>query len=252
MRLRTAVCLLLSCLVLFSCGSEAKTDASVLIAAVEKTDSLSRVKGSYQMEITFGTGATLYFASGEVCFDRDSKEAYASLSQTYLGDSSAVLNYYRSGTMISVDDGEAIENSESPEELFSLFPYCLIPQYDEKCSGLKKSSNGSADTYSFSRSDGKEMCDMIVGGDLYTLSAVITEPQTEKTEYGSVSCVYTLGENGLSSVRYEFSVILYDKEPYVPGYSTPTDRYTLTLNVTARLTFDAESEFSIPEYVSGS
>lgn len=247
LRIITAAVLLFSVL-LVSCGESKEIDVTPVRDAVSEMNGRNSVKGKYQLEITFGGGNVLYFSAGDVMFDRAGEKAFADLEHTYMGASSKLENYFSDGKMISVEDGKAISEKEDPDELFSLFPYCKIPDIGENPEGIKKISNSLGDMYEFSFEDGKKACDIIVGTEIYELAGVLKNPQKDKTEYGQVKCFYTVFGGKLKKCRYEFSVKLFDEIPYRPSYSVPEEEYTIDLDITANLTFDDSSEIKIPEY----
>ncbi len=221
-----------------SCGSQ-QADITPLVQAVEKTNSAPSHKGDYQLEITFGSGSVLYFSAGDIQFDRDKKTAQAELSTTYLGLSSKVTNRYSDGKMVSVDNGETLEFEESADEVFSHFPYCPIPLPNTSdCRDFQTVDSNGKNAFSFVIPDGKPICDMIIGSDLYELAAVIKEPQPHLTRYGEVACTYSYDQNGLLVAKYSFEVTLFDRQPYTPGHSAPEEEYTLTLKIVARISFD--------------
>lgn len=218
-------------------SNETAESAKELNSFADAVNSESRAEGEYLLSITFAN-AVLYHASGDVAWDREAKTAFADFSQTYLGDSSVMLNYFSDGKMISVDDGEVEESERDAEELFSKFPYFKVLTHDSSGGGITVGRNSTGTTYTFNRTDTKDIFDKLVGGDIYALVFSIQNPQPEKTQYGETQCVYMVVDGKLVSCRYEFDVKLFDTPAYVPGYSVPEDEYTIDLHVSAKITYE--------------
>lgn len=217
--------------------------------AVAATNSETRVSGKYMLEITFGDSAVLYYAMGNAAWDTDKKTASVFFDQTYLGESSVAANYFSDGKMISVDDGAVITTERESEMLFSRFPYAKLPEYSSEHGGITVSNSASGKTFTVMRSDTKELCNTVVGGDLYTIASVIKKPQPDKTQYGDTTCVYTVADGRVIGCRYEFDVKLFDTPAYIPNYSVPESEYTLDIHVVAKITYTGFGEsVEIAEY----
>ena len=240
------------------CGcSDEQSDETVSAAndmnsAIEKANNETKLDGEYTLSLTFDKGKVLYHAQGDVAWDRAEKTAYAGFDQTYLGASVVMRNYYSDGKMISVADGESQVSDRKSSELFSKFPYFSLPKYDDSCGKITVGQNSAGTSYTFERSDAKQLFDVLVGGDIYSLVYSIKNPQPEKTEYGNVECVYTVSDGKIVSCRYEFDVKLFDTPTYIPGYSQSEDEYTIDLHITAKITYNsfgdsvAVEEYSAP------
>ena len=232
-------------------SAETVSAANDMNSAIEKANNETKLAGAYTLSITFDKGAVLYHAQGDVAWDREAKTAYAGFDQTYLGASAVMRNYYNDGKMISVADGEAAESKRDSAELFSKFPYFLLPMHDNKCGDITVGQNSSGTSYTFERNDARELFDVLVGGDIYSLVYSIKNPQPEKTEYGNVECVYTVSDGKIVSCRYEFDVKLFDTPAYIPGYSQPEDEYTIDLHINAKVTYNSFGEAVKVEDYSG-
>ena len=212
---------------------------SELSAAIEATNRENRVSGKYMLEITFGDSAVLYYALGNAAWDCENKTASALFDQTYLGDSSVAANYFADGKLISVDDGEVMEFERDADTLFSRFPYAKLQEYKSEQGQIKVSSSAQGKTFTVKRSDTKELCDTVFGGDIYTIATVIKKPQYEKTQYGETECIYTVSDGKVIGCRYEFDVKLFDTPAYIPGgYSVPESEYTLDVHIVAKITYE--------------
>ena len=84
--------------------------------------------------------------------------------------------------------------------------------------------------------DGKAFAESVVG-DLYSLVTAIKKPQREKTEYGKVACIIVVRGGTVESARYEYTVKLFDTPAYSKVYSAPESEYTVTVKVSAKITY---------------
>ncbi len=233
--------------------TESTPDAEVvseLCEAIEATNVENRVSGKYMLEITFGESAVLYYALGNVAWDVESKTASVLFDETYLGDSSVRANYFADGKLISVDDGEVLSFDREAETLFSKFPYAKLPEYSTEQGQITVSNSAQGKTFTVKRTDTKELCETVVGSDIYTIASVIKKPQTDKTQYGDTECIYTVSDGKVIGCRYEFDIKLFDTPAYIPGgYSVPESEYTLDLHVVAKMTYEEfGSDAEVLEY----
>ncbi len=243
------ICLVALSLLLVGCG-ETVDDvlAGELASAVESLNAESRIAGSYMLEITFGERNTLYYAIGDIECDRAERRLHASFDQTYLGASAEAENYIADGKIVSIIDGETLTEDCDPVEYLSKFPYCTIPAYSEAFGEIVKGENMSGTTYSYDRNDGKELFDILLGGDIYSL-AMIKNPQPDKAVYGDVTTTVTAVDGKAVSCRYEFDIKLYDTPSAVSGYTPPESEYTVELHVVARVSYDSfGADVEIAEY----
>lgn len=243
--MKRLVCfLLVFVFALCSCENDKyeKGDAAELNSYVEEINSEDKLSGDYQLEITFGEHKTLYFAKGDIAWDRVGLAVYASFDQTFLGASGKTQNFYKNGKMISLSNGEKVEIEQEAQKVFSKFPYFEIPLLNESCGEIKLSESSVGTTYSFTRTDGKEISKMFVEDDIYDLVGVLKKPQPELTEYGDVQCIYTVKDGRIVSCRFEFDMKLFDTPAYVPGYSVPEEDYTLDIHITAKVGYESFGE----------
>lgn len=249
--MRKLICVLLTLsLFLASCGeSEAAYPeaANAVNSVVDSVNAESRLSGEYMLEISFGEGGVLYYAIGDVAWDRTDQTIFADFDQTYLGISSKMENYYSNGKMVSVEDGSAMTVERDASAYLTKFPYFSVPKPEND--SVAVGSNTKGDTYTFKISDSKSLSEALVGDDIYSLVNVIKKPQKELTEYGEASCVYTVSEGKLVSCRYEFDIKLFDTPAYIPGSSQLEEEYTITMHIVARLGYSEFGEdVEIPEY----
>lgn len=240
--------LILSLILLWGCNKQNDTTADLanVQAAVDKTNSENPLSGEYVLEITFGEGSVLYYAKGDILWDREQSKAYGSFDQTYLGASAKLENYYSNGTMISVESGNAVNVQRDADEVFSKFPYFKLPAAEGE---VIKGTNTLGDSYKFSINDTKSLSNLIVGEDIYSLVTVLKKPQKDKTEYSQAQCIYTVKDDKVVSAKYEFDVKLFDTPAYNPNYSQPESEYTLTIHVSAKVSYDFSQEnIVIPQY----
>lgn len=238
-----ALCLFWGC---EDAGPDNTVSPEELNSAVGAINSETRLSGDYMLELTFGEGSVLYYALGDIAWDRSENKVFAEFTQTYLGISSDMENYYSDGKMVSIEDGSPITVDRQSEEILTKFPYFTVP---EASADVTKGSNSAGTTYTFSALDTKQLCESIVGTDLYSLVTVIKKPQPELTEYGETKCIYTVSEGKLVSCRFEFDVKLFDTPAYTPNYSQPESEYTIDLHVTAKVSYDGTGEETeIAEY----
>lgn len=240
--------LILSLTILWGCKNQNDTTADLanVQSAVDRTNSENPLSGEYVLEITFGEGSVLYYAKGDILWDRENFQAYGSFDQTYLGASAKLENYYSNGTMISVESGNAVEAQRTPDDVFSKFPYFKLPAAEGE---VIKGTNTLGDSYKFSINDTKSLSNLIVGEDIYSLVTVLKKPQKDKTEYSQAQCIYTVKDDKVISAKYEFDVKLFDTPAYNPNYSQPESEYTLTIHVSAKVSYDFSQEnIAIPQY----
>lgn len=218
-------------------GESLNPDARAEISDIaEKANLETRLSGEYMFEITFGEGSVLYFSGGKMAWDRIEKKISSDFSQTYLGVSSKMKNYFANGRMVSIEDGNAIENERDAESFFTKFPYFSIPLPEND--KITLGDNTSGKTYSFELESSKELSNALVGEDIYSLVNVIKKPQKELTEYGKASCIYTVADGKISSCKYEFDIKLFDTPAYIPGgMSQPEENYTIVIHISARLKY---------------
>ena len=250
MKIRILLLFLVLSLLFCSCtGSTDNIDTAELASAVEKTNSETKISGQYMLEMSFGEGVTLYYALGDVAWDTEKEIASASFNQTYLGVSSKAENYFANGKIVSVEMGESVSVDRTADELFSKFPYCDVLGIGES-GNITVAESTVGRTYTIVRDDTKQICETIVGQDIYGIANVIKKPQPEKTEYSQTTCVYTISEGELVSCRYEFDVKLFDTPAYVPGgYSVPESEYTLDVHVVAKMSYKAfGADVTVSEY----
>lgn len=254
---RLIAVILSALLLLCGCRAEEKTNINDLNSAVETHNSETRFSGKYLLDITFGNESsgeygTLYYAAGNVAWDKDSEKVYAKFDQNYLGTAYVMENYFSKGVMISVEDGEAIKSERASEDLFSMFPYYSLLPYDSNvCEGITKGNNISGTSYTFERSDTKALFGKIFGDGIYDIivsTTTMTSPQKEKTEYSNAKCVYTVSEGRIVSCRYEFDMTIFDTPAYIPGYTQEETKYTLKLHIVAKVEYDTEGEIVINDY----
>jgi len=244
-------------LLLCSCGAEEETFINELNSAIDAHNSEKRFSGNYLLDITFGNESsgeygTLYYAAGDVTWDREAEKVYAKFNQNYLGTAYVMENYFSEGVMISVEDGKAIKAERDSESLFSMFPYYnLLPYDSEFCDNISKGTNISGTYYNFERTDTKAIFDKIFGDGIYDIivsTTTMTSPQKDKTEYSNTKCVYTLSEGNLLSCRYEFDMTIFDTPAYIPGYTQDESKYSLKLHIVAKVEYDREGEIVINDY----
>lgn len=249
-RLIAVLCLLAVCLC--GCnGTDTPDEATVneLCEAIKATNSQTRSSGKYMLEMTFGDAVVLYYALGNVAWDRDAATASVTFDQTYLGESSVCANYFADGVLVSVDDGVALRSERDKDTLFSRFPYAKLPEYNVEQGNIDVATTASGKTYTVVRTDTAEMVNTVIGGDIYTIANVIKKPQPEKTRYGDTVCTYTVDNGRVVGIRYEFDVKLFDTPAYVPGYSTPESEYTLDIHIVAKMSYsDFGEDVKIDEY----
>ena len=80
---------------LFGCSDTKKqstVDTEALNKRVKAVNAETKLSGEYMLEITFSEGVTLYYAIGEMEWDRDAKTAFTEFSQSYLGISGETEN----------------------------------------------------------------------------------------------------------------------------------------------------------------
>lgn len=236
-------------LLLCACAEEQDPEIKAdLDSAISAANAETRLSAEYMLEITFGNGTVLYYAMGDAAWDRTEKNANAFFDQTYLGSSVEMENYFSDGKMVSVENGNPIEVERDGDILMTKFPY-FTPVSDDENPDIALSNNLSGTAYTFTRGDTRELCESILGGDIYALATVIKKPQKELTQYGNTKCVYTVSDGRLVSCRYEFDIKLFDTPAGNANYTPPESEYTLDLHVVAKLSYEGFGEsVSVEEY----
>jgi len=222
--------------VLCACGTREEADPQPLAAAIGEINGRDALSGKYSLEMTFGQSNTLYYATGDVEWDRAELTAHASFVQNYLGTAVRSENTYENGVMKSTENSGELEVERDADELFSKFPYFKLPEYSSGGEGLSAADSGTSTTYTYTMPDGKAFAESVVG-DLYSLVTVIKKPQREKTEYGAVECTVVVRGGAVASARYEYTVKLFDTPAYSDVYSAPESEYTVTVKVSAKITY---------------
>lgn len=233
---RLLALLLCAAAVLCACGAREEPDAQPLAAAISDVNGRDALSGKYTLEMTFGQNSTLYYAAGDVEWDRAALTARASFTQNHLGSSVRCENVFENGVMKSIENGGELEVERDAGELFSKFPYFRLPEYSAQGEGLAAAENGTATTYTYTMPDGKAFAESVVG-DLYSLVTAIKKPQREKTEYGKIACIIVVRGGTVESARYEYTVKLFDTPAYSKVYSAPESEYTVTVKVSAKITY---------------
>ena len=208
-----------------------------LNSAIGSVNEESLVSGGYMIEISV-SGVTIYYAKGNVAFDRSENAAYNGFSQTYMGQSSAAQNYFADGKLVSVEKAGVTSFDRTNEQIMGKFPYSKLHALPDRVSGFFEKSSSVGKTYELVRDDTATICDSVIGKDMYNLVSVIKKPQHDKTQYSDTKCVYTVKDGRVVGCRYEFTVKLFDTPAYVPGYSVPESDYTVDINVVAKVNYN--------------
>lgn len=230
------------------CGCSGKPDyAPELNAAAENRAAQEKLGGECMLEITAPeSAATVYYLRGSFSCDKSEKTAYLEFDQTWLGMSSRAFNYFSGGVVTNITDGERFEEPREAEELLNKFPYFAPEPRRGSDGAVSRTEAAKGYSYSYTRKNGAEFCESVLGGDVYGLVPVLKQPQPEKTVYSDVRFTCTADGGALLSYGCEFDVTLFDTPAYVPGYSVPESEYTIKLHVTARITY-ADGEITVPE-----
>ncbi len=252
MRICLITCLLVLSLVLCGCTDGGNVNNGEVLTelngAIESVNAEERVSGEYMIEITV-SGVTLYYAKGDIAFDRQTNVAFNDFTQTYMSVSSVAKNFYSNGKLISVEKGNVTEFDRTSEQILGKFPYCKLLKLPENISGVTEKSSSVGRTVELVRKDTSVICESVVGKDIHNLASVIKKPQPDKTQYSDTKCVYTVKDGRVVGCRYEFTVKLFDTPAYVPGYSVPESEYTVDLDIVAKVNYDGFGDgVAITEY----
>lgn len=240
MRKRFIICLSVLSLVFCGCADSGIANETLireLDGAIDSVNSENRASGEYLIEITV-SGVTLYYASGDIAFDREKDTASNEFTQTYMGRSVVSQNYYSNGKLVSVEKGESVTLDRTSEQIMGKFPYSKLLKLPDSVKEVNEKNSSVGRTVELVRGDTSDICESVIGEDIYTLASVIKKPQTDKTEYGDTKCTYTVKDGRVIGCRYEFTVKLFDTPAYVPGYSVPESVYTLELSVVAKVNYN--------------
>ena len=244
-------CLLALSLLICGCADGGGTNSELLSelnGAIESVNAEARVSGGYLIEISV-SGVTLYYAKGNIAFDREKNVAFNDFTQTYMGKSVVSQNYFSNGRLVSVEKGKATEFDRTSEQILGKFPYSELMTLPENIGEITEKISSVGRTVELVRKDTSVICETVVGKDIYTLTGVIKKPQTDKTRYSDTKCVYTVKDGRVVGCRYEFTVTLFDTPAYVPGYSVPESEYTIDLSVVAKVNYDEFGEgITVSEY----
>ncbi len=247
------ICLLALSL-LCGCADGNVTDGDRLTelkSAIDTINGESLVSGGYLIEITV-SGVTVYYAKGNISFDRAECKAFNDFSQTYMGQSLAAKNYFAEGKLISVEKSGVTTFDRTSEQILGRFPYSKLIELPDDVASVTEKSSSVGKTVELVRKDTKAICGNVIGDDIYSLVSVIKKPQVDKTRYGDTKCIYTLNDGKIVSCRYEFTVTLFDTPAYVPGYSVPESDYTVDLDIVAKVNYTGFGDkVTVAEYVEG-
>ena len=221
---------------LVACNKSDNAVTERLNSAIDAVNSQQTLKCDYMLEISFGSGTVMYYANGNAAWDRENKTVNTFFNQTYLGSSVVMENYFADGKMVSVENGSAITVERDGAVLVTKFPYFNLVKPNEN-TAVSTGSNIHGDYFSFELENTSELCENLIGGDIYALTTVIKKPQKDKTKYGNTSCVYTVKDNKVLSARYEFTVKLFDTPNGSANYTPPESEYTLELKVVAKVSY---------------
>lgn len=231
------IVLLSALLLLCGCAENTKTYTE-LDNAIADINAQTRLSAENILEISFD-GGVLYYAAGTSNWDRTEKYGNLKLTTTYLGSSSKTDCFFEDGIMLNVTSDGIYEYERDCDILLSNFPCFKILPHN---GNVTVSSNSIGTAYKFSLNNGKELLESLVGGDIYYLVSVITNPQKDKTIYSPVECTYTVKDGKMHSCRYEFDVKLFDT-PMATANGLPDEsEYTINLHVSAKVTYNQYGE----------
>ncbi|MBQ5837985.1 MAG: hypothetical protein IIW39_04855 [Clostridia bacterium] len=233
-------CLLALSVLISGCADSGNTSdklISELNGAIGSVNSEDRASGEYLIEITV-SGVTLYYASGDIAFDRKADVAHNEFTSSYMGNSVVSQNYYSNGKLVSVEGTNSNVLDRTSEQIMGKFPYAKLLELPDEVSDVTEKSSSVGRTVELTRQDTAKIFETVVGDGIYSLATVIKKPQTDKTQFGDTKCTYTVKDGRAVGCRYEFTVKLFDTPAYVPGYSVPESEYTLELSVVAKVNYD--------------
>ena len=249
---RLMICLLALSLILCGCADSGDTQNTEIIKelndAIDSTNGQSRVAGDYLIEITV-SGVTLYYAKGNIAFDREGEIAYNDFSQTYMATSAVAQNYFANGKLITVEKDGVNEFERTSDQILGKFPYSKLSSLPEDIGEISQKNSSVGRTIELVRKDTAAICESVIGKDIYTLVSVIKQPQADKTQYSDTKCIYTVKDGRAIGCRYEFTAKLFDTPAYVPGYSVLESEYTVEISVVAKVNYKTfGDEVEIAEY----
>lgn len=220
---------------------------------------ITRGELGFMMEATFrdpDTGETgvLYFLQGNGRYDTQAETAWQSFDATLLGASYHSEEYFAKGDKVHLENGEVYHLPTKAEEFFRAFPYCTIPLPPlSALTALEQDPVTGGTLYKLVFTQGqKQLAEETWKLDLYGLAG-IANPDYDKESYGDMTYTITEKDGKIRSILVEFSVSIYKKAGYTPGYTPKEDDYRLDLKLTAKVEIKDQGEaVNIPVYEEAS
>lgn len=253
--------LLLLAAILLLCGCESSPEELYgepyeKVRLLHKSyEAVTRGEMDFLMEATFrdpetGETGVLYFLSGNGRYDKEAQTAWQTFDATLLGSSYRSEEYFANGDKVHIESGETYHLPTEAREFFRAFPYSTIPLPALSSLTLLEQNPGSNGTLykMVSTSGQQQLVEDIWKLDLYALTG-IASPDKERETYGDMTYTILERDGRLRSVLVEFTVTIYKKAGYTPGYTPTENNNRLELKITAKVELKNQGEsVEIPVY----
>ena len=218
-------------------------------------EAVTRGEMDFLMEATFrdpetGETGVLYFLQGNGRYDKELQTAWQAFDATLLGASYRSEEYFASGDKVHIENGETYHLPTEADTFFQAFPYSTIPLPAlASLKELEQSPASNGTLYKLVATEGqKRLVEEIWKLDLYALTG-IASPDKEKESYGEMTYTVLEKDGRLCSVLVEFTVSIYKKAGYTPGYTPTGDENRLELKIKAKVELKSIGEsVDIPTY----
>lgn len=253
------ILLLSVCALQCACGGKVdEEDYRSLQELYEVYASQTRAHIAYTMETSFidkdsGQSGVLYYLQGESKFDTGEEKAWQSFTSTLLGSTFRAEEYFADGVWNRVEDGKAYPTEANAEDVFSVFPYCIVPfPQSAGLKSMKQESNAGGVLYTLVGTQGQRELLELWKIDLYQLAG-ITMPDREKESYGNITYLISVSDGAVRSVGIRMEITLFEQAGYTPGYTPQEDDHRLDLTLTAKISLrETGDAVEVPTYTETS
>ena len=218
--------------------------------------SVTRGEMEFLMEATFrdpetGGAGVLYFLQGNGRYDKKTQTAWQTFDASLLGASYRSEEYFADGTKVHIENGDVYHLPTAAEDFFRAFPYSTIPLPElVSLRSLEQNESSNGKLYKMVFTSGqKQLVEEIWKLDLYGLTS-IPNPDKEKESYGDMTYTVLIKDGMVRSILVEFTVSIYKKAAYTPGYTPKDDESNrLELKIKAKVELKGQGvSVDIPVY----
>lgn len=247
-RAALAVCLALAALLTVSCGRGGDGDPGgryeALRSVVQALGSHPRRETRFHAETSFrgtdgsGDGSILYTVSGIARCDKTAPWAHQSYTAVWLGASIRGEDLFRNGSMVHTENGTETVTEQNTEDALLSFPFRDPPVPEESEPAELTVSDGlNGIIYTLTVPGTEDLAKNLAGMDWYELARIVN-PDRARERIGPLTLRYTVSGGIVRSFAAEFTVTVFEKSGYTPGYSDP-EADGLALSVRVQWTYEA-------------